>query len=83
MEPSTVGRGARRVNRDGPPLAIKPAAAPEVNAGGSPLNADGTTNQIYWGWRRTAKRIKEISDTFASVWGQSAINARVRPVLSG
>ena len=28
-------------------------AVAEVNSpGGSPLNADGETNQIYWGWRR-------------------------------
>jgi hypothetical protein len=59
------------------------AAIAEVNAGNSPLNADGETNPVYWGWRRVAKRLKEISDIFANVWGQSAINARVRPVLSG
>ena len=59
------------------------AAVAEVNAGGSPLNADGSTNSFYWGWRRVGKRTKEISDIFADVWGQSAINARVRPVLSG
>src|SRR5207249_10848069 len=32
---------------------------------------------------RTAKRLKEISDIFAGVWGQSAINGRVRCVLAG
>jgi hypothetical protein len=58
------------------------AASAEVSAGGSPLNADGETNTVYWGWRRVAKRIKEISDTFAAVWGASAINSRVRPVLA-
>src|SRR5439155_26809058 len=30
------------------------AATNEVNAGNSPLNADGTTNTVYWGWRHTA-----------------------------
>lgn len=59
------------------------AAVAEVNAGASPLNADGSTNQFYWGWRRVGKRTKEISDIFADVWGASAINARVRPVLAG
>jgi hypothetical protein len=58
------------------------AAVAEVNAGNSPLNADGETNQTYWAWRRTAKRLKQISDIFAQVWGQNEINARVRPVLA-
>ena len=58
------------------------AAIAEVNAGNSPLNADGETNNVYWSWRRTAKRLKETSDIFASVWGSSAINGRVRPVLA-
>src|SRR5439155_3952879 len=58
------------------------AAVAEVNAGNSPLNADGETNNIYWSWRRTANRLKQISDLFGGVWGQSAINGRVRPVLA-
>ncbi len=58
------------------------AAVAEVNAGNSPLNADGETNQIYWSWRRTANRLKQVSDIFGNVWGQSAINGRVRPVLA-
>lgn len=57
-------------------------AIAEVNAGGSPLNADGETNQIYWGWRRVANRLKQVSDIFGQVWGQNQINARVRPVLA-
>ncbi|HEX7382258.1 MAG TPA: hypothetical protein VF265_08910 [Nevskiaceae bacterium] len=30
---------------------------------------------------RTAERLKQISDIFGSVWGEAAINARIRPVL--
>jgi hypothetical protein len=48
----------------------------------SPLAYDNTTNIYYWGWRRIALRIKEISDIFGSVWGAGAINNRVRPVLA-
>jgi len=58
-------------------------AVKEVNAGGSPLNYDGSTNKYYWGWRRVGLRIKQISDIFAEVWGQDAINTRVKPVLAG
>ncbi|MEO6434782.1 MAG: PA14 domain-containing protein, partial [Tepidisphaeraceae bacterium] len=58
-------------------------AQAEVAAGNSMLNADGETNQIYWGWRRVANRLKQISDIFGDVWGGSEINARVRPVLAG
>src|SRR4029077_19532514 len=59
------------------------AAQAEVATGNSPLNADGETNGVYLAWRRVAKRLKEISDDFKNVWGASAINARVRPVLAG
>jgi regulation of enolase protein 1 (concanavalin A-like superfamily) len=58
------------------------AAIAEVNAGGSPLNNDGVNNQYYWAWRRVGKRLKEISDTFATVYGAEAINRKIRPVLS-
>jgi hypothetical protein len=58
-------------------------AVAEVTAGGSPLNADGETNQVVWSWRRVAKRLKEISDIFRTVFGEAEFRARVRPVLAG
>ena len=57
------------------------AAVSEVNAGGSPLNFDGDTNDWNWAARRTAKRTVEISNIFRSVFGEGAMMARVRPVL--
>lgn len=59
------------------------ATAAEVATGNSVLNADGESNAAYLGWRRTAKRLKEVSDLFKNVWGASAINGRVRAVLAG
>jgi hypothetical protein len=61
------------VNRD---LA---AASPP----GSPLRFDGESDASTLGFRRVALRLKEISDIFKTVWGASAINTRVRPVLAG
>ncbi|WP_439621800.1 PA14 domain-containing protein [Gemmata sp.] len=61
------------------------AAMAEVQRGGSNLAYPGETaaaNQWDWAFRRTARRIVEISNTFASVWGQDAIDTRVRPVLA-
>src|SRR5205823_12643404 len=57
------------------------SAIAEVNAGNSPLNNDGSTNQYYWGWRRVGKRLKEISDIFKNSYGAEAINRKIRPVL--
>lgn len=57
------------------------AAIAEVNAGGSRLNYDGSTNQGYWAWRRIGKRTVEISDIFRSVFGDAAMMTRVRPVV--
>jgi hypothetical protein len=57
------------------------AAIAEVNAGGSPLNFDGSTNDWYWAWRRVAKRVIEISNIFRSVFGDADMMTRVRPVL--
>jgi hypothetical protein len=46
-------------------------------------NRDGTwVHQWDWAFRRAARRIRTISDDFASVWGAGAINNRVRPVLA-
>ncbi|GCE22163.1 hypothetical protein KDK_59630 [Dictyobacter kobayashii] len=61
------------------------AAQAEVAAGNSPLNYDGETNTYVWGWRRIGLRIKQISDIFRSVFGDSAMppnaNAHIRPLL--
>ena len=54
----------------------------EVAAGSSNLNSDGERNPYYLAWRRTARRGKEISDIFRSVFGEAAMIARVRPVLA-
>ncbi|MGD0138718.1 MAG: LamG-like jellyroll fold domain-containing protein [Tepidisphaeraceae bacterium] len=46
-------------------------------------NGDGTyVNASTWQKRWTARRLMQISNDFASVLGQSAINTRIRPVLS-
>lgn len=50
---------------------------------GSSLSDHGQDrNQYYWAWKRVAKRLVEISAIFKEVWGEDAINARVRPVLA-
>jgi uncharacterized repeat protein (TIGR02543 family) len=49
----------------------------------SPLRFDGESNQFVLGFRRVGLRIAQISDIFRSVWGDAAINTRVRPVLAG
>jgi hypothetical protein len=54
----------------------------EVAAGKSNLNSDGETNPYYLAWRRTARRGKEVSDIFRSVFGDGAMMTRVRPVLA-
>jgi len=56
-------------------------AVAEVNAGGSPLNYDGSTNTYYWGWRRVAEQAVAISTIFRGVWGDAAMGAQIRPVL--
>ncbi len=58
------------------------AAQAEVLAGGSNLNYDGETNPYYLAWRRVARRIKEISDIFRGVFGDSAMQTRIRPVYA-
>ena len=63
------------INRD---LAVA-----EATAGGSVLRYDGSSDPTVWAFRRVAKRTKEISDVFASVWGANAVNGRVRVVLAG
>jgi hypothetical protein len=63
------------VNRD---QALVDAAVP-----GSPLRFDGNNDQSTLAFRRVGLRLKQISDIFRTVWGASAINTRVRPVLAG
>ncbi len=59
-------------------------AAAELAANpSSPLRFDGTTDQFVPSFRRVGKRSKEISDLFKIVFGQAAINTRVRVVLAG
>ncbi|HVS72485.1 MAG TPA: fibronectin type III domain-containing protein [Phycisphaerae bacterium] len=48
----------------------------------SNLNYDNSDNIYYWGWRQVANRLVQIRDDFASVYGESAINTTVRPVLA-
>ena len=57
-------------------------AVAEVNAGGSPLNFDGESNDWYWAWRRVAKRIVEISNQFRAAFGDQQMMTRFRPVLA-
>ena len=53
------------------------AAQQEVAANPSVLNYDGSNNSYYNAWRRVGERTVQISNDFASVYGQSAINTTV------
>jgi len=55
-------------------------AKAEVAAGGSPLNFDGDSGEWTCAWRRTGKKAKEMSEIFRSVFGDSAMMTRIRPV---
>lgn len=57
-------------------------AIAEVNAGNSPLNFDGETNDWYWAWRRVAMRIVEISQQFRASFGDAQMMTRFRPILA-
>jgi hypothetical protein len=57
------------------------AARAEVAAGNSPLNYDGATDEKVWARRRYAKRVVEAGNIFRSVFGQSEMMTRVRPLL--
>ena len=59
----------------------KLAAQDEV-AGGAALLNQGTTNIELWAKRRHAKRVYEIGQIFASVFGPGSLNARIRPVYA-
>ncbi len=58
------------------------AAAAEVAAGNSTLNNDKTTLVGLWGQRRYIRRLMEISNLFRGVFGDAAINTRIRVVHS-
>ncbi len=48
----------------------------------SPLAYDGSRDPNQWAYRRIAKRGKEISDIFRSVFGDAAMMSRIRPVFA-
>jgi hypothetical protein len=50
---------------------------------GSTLNDHGQDrNEYYWAWKRVGKRLVEIAAIFKQVWGDDALNTRIRPVLA-
>jgi hypothetical protein len=58
------------------------AAAAEVAAGNSILNADGNEDSGQWARRRYVKRLVEFSGIFGEVFGDEAINNKIRIVHS-
>lgn len=56
-------------------------ATNEVNAGGSPLNYDGSTSSTVWAHRRTCNQLVKISNAFRSVWGNAAMGTTIRPAF--
>jgi len=58
------------------------AAEAEVAAGNSTLNNDGTLLTGLWGQRRHIRRLMEISNIFRGVFGDDAINTRIRVIHS-
>jgi hypothetical protein len=49
----------------------------------SPLSDHGQDhNEYYWAWKRVAQRLVAIAAIFKEVWGDDAINTRIRPVLA-
>lgn len=61
---------------------VKLAIAEVRDNPASPLAYDGSTDQNQWGYRRIAKRLKEISDLFRNVYGDAAMMRTVRPVFA-
>jgi hypothetical protein len=57
-------------------------AAAEVTAGNSVLNADGNEDPSQWARRRYVNRLVEFSWIFSGVFGDDAINNKVRIVHS-
>ena len=60
---------------------VRQLAIDEVNRGGSNLNYDGSTSDGDWTVRYWARRCKEQSDIFRSVFGDAAMMTRVRPLF--
>jgi hypothetical protein len=58
------------------------AAAAEGCNAGSPLCNDGDTNSLDWAYRRHIKRVYEIGQIFASVFGPGSLNTTIRPVYA-
>lgn len=58
------------------------ATRAELAAGRSDLAYDGQDDPYVLAWRRIARRGKEISDIFRSVFGDEAMMTRIRPVLA-
>jgi len=58
------------------------ATRAEVRAGHSNLPYDREKDNYVLAWRRIARRGKEISDIFRSVFGDDAMMTRIRPVLA-
>jgi len=58
------------------------AAAAEVAAGNSILNADGNEDSSQWARRRYVKRLVELSGIFGEVFGDEAINNKIRIIHS-
>ncbi|HLZ66877.1 MAG TPA: PA14 domain-containing protein [Aliidongia sp.] len=56
-------------------------ASAGVAAGGSPLAYDGATDPTVWAKRRVVDRTVRISSLFRSVWGDTAMMTKVRPVF--
>ncbi|MDB5349022.1 MAG: hypothetical protein JWN86_269 [Planctomycetota bacterium] len=57
------------------------AASQEVQAGGSALNNDGSTDATVWANRRYLQRTMQITDLFRRVFGPDPSYATIRPVL--
>jgi hypothetical protein len=58
------------------------AAEAEVNMGGSVLNNDGDTNSNDWAARRHIKRMHDIGQIFAGVFGSGSLNNKIRMVYA-
>lgn len=61
---------------------IELATAEVLSNPNSPLAYDGSKDKNKWGYRRIAKRLKEISDIFRSIYGDAAMMNTVRPVFA-
>ncbi len=58
------------------------AAQAEIDAGGSALNNDGTTNLYTLAGRRYLERTMQITDIFRSVLGADPTYSKIRPLIN-